>query len=117
MKKKKILWADDEIDILKSHILFIQEKGYDVVPVVSGQDAIEAFQKESFDIVFLDEHMPGISGLETLDVIKRINPNIPIVMITKSEDEGIMTDAIGKKIADYLIKPASDSSCAQKKSS
>lgn len=105
MRKKKILWADDEIDMLKSHILFIQEKGYEVTPVNSGQDAIEVFQKESFDIVFLDEHMPGISGLETLDMIKKINPSVPIIMITKSEDEGIMTNAIGKKIADYLIKP------------
>lgn len=102
---KKILWVDDEIDMLKSHILFIEEKGYEITPVVSGQDAIERFGEESFDIVFLDENMPGISGLETLDLLKKMNSSVPVIMITKSEDEGIMTHAIGKQIADYLIKP------------
>ena len=105
MKKKRILWADDEIYILRSHILFLEEKGYEVTPVNSGQDAIDSFRNENFDIVFLDEHMPGLTGLEALSVIKEINPNVPVIMITKSEDEGIMTHAIGKKIADYLIKP------------
>ncbi|MDH6307282.1 DNA-binding response OmpR family regulator [Dysgonomonas sp. PFB1-18] len=105
MRKKRILWADDEIDILRAHILFLTEKGYDVTPVNSGQDALESFKSETFDIVFLDEHMPGLSGIETLGLIKEIDPNIPVIMITKSEDEGIMTHAIGKKIADYLIKP------------
>lgn len=105
MRKNRILWADDEIDILRAHILFLEEKGYEIIPVNSGQDAIDTFSTEVFDIVFLDENMPGLSGIETLSIIKEINPNIPVVMITKSEDEGIMTDAIGKKIADYLIKP------------
>lgn len=105
MRKKRILWADDEIDILRPHILFLEAKDYEVTPVNSGQDAIDCFRNEVFDIVFLDEHMPGLSGIETLDLIKEINPNIPVIMITKSEDEGIMTHAIGKKIADYLIKP------------
>lgn len=105
MKKKRILWADDEIDILRPHILFLEAKGYEVTPVNSGQDAIDCFRNEVFDIVFLDEHMPGLSGIEALGLIKEINPNIPVIMITKSEDEGIMTHAIGKKIADYLIKP------------
>ncbi|MDU1891129.1 MAG: PglZ domain-containing protein [Dysgonomonas sp.] len=105
MRKKRILWADDEIDILRSHILFLQEKGYEVTPVNSGQDAIDSFKEEVFDMVFLDENMPGLTGLEALSSIKEINPNVPVIMITKSEDEGIMTDAIGKKIADYLIKP------------
>lgn len=105
MRKKRILWADDEIDILRAHILFLTEKGYDVTPVNSGQDALESFKSETFDIVFLDEHMPGLSGIETLGLLKEIDPNIPVIMITKSEDEGIMTHAIGKKIADYLIKP------------
>ena len=105
MRKKRILWADDEIDMLRSHILFLNEKGYDVVPVNSGQDALTTFEEEAFDIVFLDENMPGLSGLETLTRIKEINPGVPVIMITKSEDEGIMTHAIGKKIADYLIKP------------
>lgn len=105
MKQHKILWADDEIDLLRPHILFLEEKGYDVTTVNSGQDALDIFQEEDFDIVFLDENMPGLSGLETLSQIKEINPNVPVIMITKSEDEGIMTHAIGRKIADYLIKP------------
>ena len=105
MKKKRILWADDEIDILRAHILFLEEKGYDVTPVNSGQDAIDNIKSEPYDIVFLDENMPGLSGIETLSLIKDFNPNVPVVMITKSEDEGIMTHAMGKKIADYLIKP------------
>jgi len=105
MRKKRILWADDEIDFLRAHILFLTEKGYEITPVNSGQDALDHFKSEIFDIVFLDEHMPGLSGLETLSMLKEINPNVPIIMITKSEDEGIMTHAIGKKITDYLIKP------------
>lgn len=105
MRKKRILWADDEIDILRSHILFLEEKGYEVTPVNSGQDAIDSIRTDDFDIVFLDENMPGLSGLDTLGLIKEINPGIPVIMITKSEDEGIMTHAIGKKITDYLIKP------------
>lgn len=105
MDKPRILWADDEIDLLKPHILFLAEKGYDTTTANSGNDAIEIFKKESFDIVFLDENMPGLSGIETLLKIKNINNNIPVVMITKSEEEAIMEDAIGSKIADYLIKP------------
>jgi CheY-like chemotaxis protein len=104
-KKDRILWADDEIELLKPHILFLQEKGYEVVPVISGQDAIDCVREESFDMIFLDENMPGITGLETLTAIKGINPNVPVVMITKSEEESIMNQAIGNKIADYLIKP------------
>lgn len=105
MRKNRILWADDEIDMLRSHLLFLKEKGYEVVPVNSGQDALSIFKEEPFDIVFLDENMPGLSGLETLSFIKELDPNIPVIMITKNEDEGIMNDAIGKKITDYLIKP------------
>lgn len=105
MRKKRILWADDEIDVLRAHILFLEEKGYEVTPVNSGQDALDSVKSESFDIIFLDENMPGLAGMETLSLIKEVNPNIPVIMITKSEDEGIMTHAIGKKIADYLIKP------------
>lgn len=105
MKKKRILWADDEIEMLRPHILFLQEKGYDIMPVNSGQDALDCVRNESFDLIFLDENMPGLTGIETLGRIKEINPEIPVIMITKSEDEGIMTQAIGKKIADYLIKP------------
>lgn len=105
MKKKRILWADDEIEMLRPHILFLEEKGYEITSVNSGRDALDFIRSESFDIVFLDENMPGLTGIETLGRIKEINPDVPVIMITKSEDEGIMTQAIGKKIADYLIKP------------
>lgn len=105
MKKAHILWADDEIDLLKPYILFLEEKGYGVEPVNNGRDAIEKCRESFYDIIFLDEHMPGLSGLETLSEISAFRPTVPVVMITKSEDEGIMTKAIGKKIADYLIKP------------
>jgi len=101
----KILWADDEIELLKPHVLFLQEKGFDVTTVNNGMDAAERVEEESFDIVFLDENMPGLSGLETLSRIKETNPTVPVVMITKSEEETIMEEAIGSKISDYLIKP------------
>lgn len=109
MDKNKILWADDEIDLLKPHVLFLEAKGFLVQTVVSGQDAIELCKKESFDIIFLDENMPGLTGLETLSIIKELKPEIPIVMVTKSEEESIMNQAIGNKIADYLIKPLNPS--------
>jgi CheY-like chemotaxis protein len=105
MQNFKILWADDEIDLLKPHILFLQQKGYDIVTVNSGLDAVEKVEEENFDVIFLDEMMPGMTGLETLQQIKTLKPQIPVVMITKSEEEHIMDDAIGGKIADYLIKP------------
>ena len=101
----RILWADDEIDLLKPHILFLKTKGYDVIPALSGREAIDILEKEFINIIFLDENMPGLSGLETLQQIKKTHPHIPIVMITKSEEEHIMEDAIGSNIADYLIKP------------
>ncbi len=104
-RKDKVLWADDEIDLLKPHILFLQDKGYEVTPVISGQDAIDCCREQTFDIIFLDENMPGLTGLETLSQIKEINPSVPVVMVTKSEEESIMNQAIGNKIADYLIKP------------
>src|SRR6185437_16690032 len=105
MTNPKILWADDEIDLLRPHILFLKEKGYDITPVKSGNDAIEKCQNDFFDIVFLDEHMPGMNGLEALVQIKAIHPHVPVVMITKSEEEFVMEDAIGSQISDYLIKP------------
>ncbi|MFA0962732.1 PglZ domain-containing protein [Roseivirga sp. BDSF3-8] len=105
MQRYTILWADDEIDLLKPHILFLEKKGYDVTPVNSGADAVEACEDSSFDLVFLDENMPGMTGLETLTQIKSLRPSTPVVMITKSEEEHIMEEAIGSKIADYLIKP------------
>jgi len=105
MKKDKLLWADDEMDLLKPYILFLEDKGMEVVTVCSGQDAIDCCKGQNFDIIFLDENMPGLSGLETLSIIKELDPNVPVVMITKSEEESIMNQAIGSKIADYLIKP------------
>jgi DNA-binding response OmpR family regulator len=101
----KILWADDEIELLKPHILFLESKGYHVDSVNNGADAVERSGLTDYDIVFLDENMPGISGLEALTRIKETKPYVPIVMITKSEEEHIMEEAIGSKIADYLIKP------------
>ncbi len=105
MIKTTILWADDEIELLRPHIMFLEKKGYEVVTTNNGSEAIDLVRERHFDIVFLDEQMPGISGVETLERIKHEFPNIPIVMITKSEEEGVMEDAIGNKIADYLIKP------------
>lgn len=105
MSKPRILWTDDEIDLLRAHIIFLQEKGYEIETANNGLDAVEKVQKEFFDIIFLDENMPGMTGLETLTKIKAISPNIPVIMITKSEEENIMDEAIGSKIADYLIKP------------
>ena len=100
-----ILWADDEIDQLQSHIIFLEKKGFDIVPVASGEDAVASIREKKFDIVFLDEQMPGMGGLEALEKIKADQPLLPVVMITKSEEESIMEDAIGGKISDYLIKP------------
>jgi len=105
MNKTNILWVDDEIDLLKPHIIFLREKGYDVDTSNNGHEAIEILQKKDFDIVFLDEQMPGLSGIETLLKVKENFPNLPVVMITKTEEETIMEDAIGSNIQDYLIKP------------
>ena len=105
MEKLTIVWADDEIDLLKPHIMFLEEKGYEVVAVTSGDEALDEIAKEYPDIVFLDENMPGLSGLDTLTMIKNSYPNLPVIMITKSEEEHIMDEALGGKISDYLIKP------------
>ncbi len=105
MNQFTILWVDDEIDLLKPHILFLEDKNYEVVTCKSGQEALEEIGQKRFDIVFLDENMPGISGIETLSEIKQMEASLPVVMITKSEEEYIMEEAIGSKIADYLIKP------------
>jgi len=105
MKSIRILWTDDEIDLLRPHILFLEEKGFEVSTASNGDDAIDEVRKQDFDLIFLDENMPGLSGLETLSKIKEIKASIPVIMITKSEEEDIMDQAIGSKIADYLIKP------------
>ncbi len=106
---KKILWVDDEIDSLKPHILFLREKGFDVVEAVSGDDAVARVKKENFDMVLLDEMMPGKDGLTTLEEIKAVDPHLIVVMVTKSEEETLMEEAIGQKIDDYLVKPVNPS--------
>ena len=105
MSKIKILWVDDEIEMLKPHVIFLEEKGYDVATTSSGDDALELIENDRFDIMLLDENMPGLSGLETLERVKSLQPGMPVIMITKSEEESIMEEAIGSKISDYLIKP------------
>ncbi|WP_456442192.1 T9SS response regulator signal transducer PorX [Psychroserpens sp.] len=105
MNTINILWVDDEIDLLKPHILFLEQKQYNITTCQSGTEALEIIDDTNFDIVFLDENMPGLTGLETLNEIKERRANLPVVMITKSEEEYIMEEAIGNKIADYLIKP------------
>ncbi len=107
--KGRILWVDDEIDLLRSHILLLSEKGYQVETATNGEDAIEMVRRQSFDLVFLDEMMAGMGGLRTLSGIKDLRPELPVVMITKNEDEGLMEDAIGVKISDYLTKPVNPS--------
>ena len=105
MSKAKILWVDDQIDLLKSHIIFLNEKGYQIDSCTNGSDALDKISNNRFDVILLDENMPGISGIETLIKIKKIDRNIKVIMITKSEEENIMEEAIGKEISDYLIKP------------
>lgn len=100
-----LLWADDEMELLRPHLLFLEKKGYEVVTVTNGTDAIEECRKRTFDLVLLDEMMPGLTGIETLQHIKELQPTVPIVMVTKSEEEDIMNQAVGQNIADYLIKP------------
>ena len=105
MKNGTLLWIDDEIELLKPHILFLKGRDYDVHTANNGRDAVEMCRTTAYDLILLDENMPGLSGLQTLNLIKEVSPTTPIVMVTKSEEEDIMNQAIGAKIADYLIKP------------
>jgi len=105
MRKTRILWTDDEIEVLKPHLFFLREKGYEIDTCSNGNDTIDLVRQNSYDLILLDEHMPGLSGIETLRLIKEIRPDLPVIMITKSEEEDIMEAAIGSEIADYLIKP------------
>jgi len=109
MNKGKILWVDDEIDHLKAHIIFLEERGYNVTPVLNAEDAIPLVKDQSFDLVLLDEMMPGMDGLSALAKFKEHKPNLPVIMITKNEEESLMEDAIGSKIHDYLTKPVNPS--------
>ena len=108
-RKSKILWVDDEIDHLKPHILFLEERGYSVTPLTNAEDAISYIKKEYFDLILLDEMMPGLQGLEAVSILKDINPSLPIILITKSEEENLMEEAIGENIDDYLTKPVNPS--------
>ena len=101
----KILWVDDEIDLLKPHVMFLTSKGYEVDTCNNGYDAVDMLRTTAYDLVVLDEMMPGMTGLETLPLIKEAHPSLPVIMVTKSEEENIMNKAIGSKIADYIIKP------------
>ena len=114
MANRLLLWVDDEVEQLKAHLMFLEKKGYDVITVTNGTDAIDLVKERlrgasagmrNFDLVLLDEQMPGLSGLETLQKLKELQPALPVIMVTKSEEENIMEQAIGQKIADYLIKP------------
>ena len=105
MKNGLLLWADDEMELLRPHVMFLENKGYEVMTATNGQDALDLCREHTFDLIMLDENMPGLSGLETLARIKDMYPAIPVVMVTKSEEENIMDQAIGSQIADYLIKP------------
>ena len=108
-KNGTLLWIDDEIELLRAHILFLKGKDYDVDTATNGRDALDRLREQSYDLILLDENMPGLTGLETLTLIKELRPAIPVVMVTKSEEEDIMNQAIGAKIADYLIKPVNPS--------
>ena len=105
MTNGRLLWVDDEIEMLRPHILFLEKKGYEIDTATNGADAIDLCRESSFDLILLDENMPGLSGLETLMQLKELTPNVPVVMVTKNEEEDLMEQAIGSKIADYLIKP------------
>ena len=106
---RRILWADDEIDLLKPHIRFLEQKGYSVTAVLNGEDAIAALERERYDVLLIDEMMPGLGGLATLDRLKQKDVTVPVILVTKSEEETLMEEAIGKRITDYLIKPVNPS--------
>ena len=108
-KRGNIIWVDDEIDYLKPHIISLEEKGYIVTPISNGWDAITSVETKSYDLVLMDHFMPGLDGIETLRRIKDIKPNLPVIMITKSEEEWLMDEAISEQVAEYLIKPVNPS--------
>ena len=108
-KNGTLLWIDDEMELLRAHVLFLTGKDYEVDTATNGRDALDRCRERSYDLILLDENMPGLTGLETLNLIKEVQPTVPVVMVTKSEEEDIMNQAIGAKIADYLIKPVNPS--------
>ena len=107
--RRRVLWADDEIDLLRPHIKFLEQKGFDVTAVPNGQDALSALENGRYDVVLLDEMMPGLGGIETLTAIESRDLRVPVILVTKSEEEALMEEAIGKRITDYLIKPVNPS--------
>src|SRR5688500_6750509 len=104
---KRLLWVDDEIDLLRPHLLFMQGRGYHVDAASNGDDAIELVRLHGYDLILLDEQMPGRTGMEVFDELRRVDPLVPVVMVTKSEEDRTMTEAIGRRVADYLVKPTS----------
>src|SRR5688572_9904019 len=104
---KRLLWVDDEIDLLRPHLLFMQGRGYHVDAASNGDDALELVRLSGYDLILLDEQMPGRTGMEVFDEIRRIDPRVPVVMVTKSEEDRTMTEAIGRRVSDYLVKPTS----------
>ena len=104
---KRILWVDDEIDLLRPHLLFLQQRGYHVDAITNGDDALALLRKNPYDLVLLDEQMPGMSGLEVLEILRREDQHARVVMVTKSEEDLTMTEAIGRRVDAYLVKPTS----------
>ena len=107
--RRRILWADDEIDLLRPHIKFLEQKGFSVTVVPNGEDALAALGRDRYDVVLLDEMMPGLGGLDTLEEIRARELGVPVILVTKSEEESLMNQAIGRHITDYLIKPVNPS--------
>ena len=108
-RRYKVLWVDDEIDLLRSHVIFLSERGYEVVPISNGEDAVALLRREAFDLVLLDEMMTGRDGLSTLEEIREVNPYIPVVMVTKVEAEELMEEAFSRQVDDFLTKPVNPS--------
>ena len=106
-RAKRILWVDDEIDLLRPHLLFLQQRGYHVDAITNGDDGLALLRKDPYDLILLDEQMPGISGLEVLEVLRREDPHARVVMVSKSEEDRTMTEAIGRRVDAYLVKPTS----------
>lgn len=104
---KRILWVDDEIDLLKPHLLFLKQRGYEVEAILNGDDALALLRRNAYDLVLLDEQMPGRSGLEVLRELRRENPHARVVMVTKSEEDHTLAEAVGRQVAAYLVKPTS----------
>ena len=107
MASNRILWVDDEVELLEPHLLFLRQRDYQVDTASHGDDALELIRREPYDLVLLDEQMPGRRGLEVLEELRKEAPHVRVVMVTKSEEDQTMQEAIGRQVDDYLVKPAS----------